>query len=200
MSYQIEGHFIEACDCHAICPCWIDHAPDDDECRGLIVWDITRGLIDDTSVSGLKVASASFHTGQRRGSVQRVVLFIDKAADEGQRRSLTEVFSGQAAGPLAELGAMLGTLEAVQSAQISLTSTGEGLRVNVGRAVSAVAAPAVGSTDRPMELVDSALATVLGSPARVGHASRLRMTVPKAGLEVDITGGSAMSGMFFYEG
>lgn len=198
MSYEIEGHFIEACDCHAVCPCWIDHDPDDGECRGLIVWDITRGRIDDVEVSGLRVASASFHTGPRRGASQRVVLFVDRDADEGQRRALTEVFSGGAGGPLAELGEMLGELEAVQTAQISLAMTSAGMRVDIGRAVTAIASPAVGPSGGPVELDNGALSTVLGSPARVGRASRLKMTVVKAGLDVDVSSGASMTGMFAY--
>lgn len=198
MSYEIEGHFVEACDCHAVCPCWIDHDPDDGECRGLIVWDITRGRIDDVVVSGLKVASASFHTGPRHGASQRVVLFVDGDADAGQRRALEEVFSGRAGGPLAELGDMLGELEAVQSARISLARTGAGMRIDVGRALSAVADPATGPSGGPVELENGALSTVLGSPARVGRASMLRMAVPKAGLDVDLTSGASMTGVFSY--
>ena len=38
--YRLVGRFLEACDCYAICPCWIDELPDEDRCTGLYVWDI----------------------------------------------------------------------------------------------------------------------------------------------------------------
>ncbi len=72
MPYRLEGHFIEACDCFTICPCWIDGEPDEDECTGLFVWEITAGSVDGVAVSGLNAASISFHTGKRSNAKQRV--------------------------------------------------------------------------------------------------------------------------------
>src|SRR3954452_1905705 len=101
--YRITGRFLEACDCFAICPCWIDEVPDEDECTGLFVWDIIGGEARGHDVSGLRVASASFHSGKRRGSRQKVMLFIDERASDHQSEALSNVFTGRSGGPLGEL-------------------------------------------------------------------------------------------------
>ena len=76
MGYRLAGRFLEACDCYAICPCWIDEVPDDEECTGLFVWDINAGEAMGHDVGGLRVASASFHQGKRSGARQKVVILI----------------------------------------------------------------------------------------------------------------------------
>ena len=78
--YRLVGRFLEACDCYAICPCWIDEVPDEDRCTGLFVWDITSGEAKGHDVAGLRVVSVSFHQGKRLGSRQQVMLFIDDRA------------------------------------------------------------------------------------------------------------------------
>jgi hypothetical protein len=32
MAYQMRGQFLEAYDCHVICPCWFEREPDENEC------------------------------------------------------------------------------------------------------------------------------------------------------------------------
>ena len=107
MSYELQGHFLEACDCNAVCPCWIDDEPDEEECTGLFVWDIDRGVIDGNDVSGMRVASVSFHERKRSTSHQRVVVFVDTRAADDIADALGEVFTGKRGGTLGELGHLM---------------------------------------------------------------------------------------------
>src|SRR3712207_2405922 len=59
MPYTMQGIYLEACDCHAMCPCWIDGDPHGDQCTGLIAWHVEKGTIDGVDVSNLSVVSFS---------------------------------------------------------------------------------------------------------------------------------------------
>ena len=185
MTYRLVGRFVEACDCYAICPCWIDEEPDEEKCTGLYVWDIADGEAKGNEVGGLRVASISYHEGNRRGSRQRVVLLIDERADDHQRRALSDVFTGRSGGPLAELGAMLGELAEQQSARIDLNWDGEEASLDIEGKVQVSTERKVGPSGRTTTLVDSALAESFGSPALVGVSRAFKISLPDEGLESD---------------
>lgn len=61
--YRLQGTFYEACDCYAICPCWIGGAPDDGSCTGILAWAIEAGQIAGVNVAGRHAVSISKHVG-----------------------------------------------------------------------------------------------------------------------------------------
>lgn len=198
--YRLVGRFLEACDCYAICPCWIDEPPDEGKCSGLYAWDVTDGRIDGVDVSGLRVASVSFHEGKRRSSRQRVVLVVEKRADEHQRAALTAAFSGSLGGPLGELGAMLGKLVAERSARIDIDWDSAQPSVKIGKLVSAKVEPKVGPSGRVTSLTDSAMSTTLGVHALVGLSTELRLALGEDGMDIEVRDRSANLGWFSYTG
>jgi hypothetical protein len=196
--YRLVGRFLEACDCYAICPCWIDEPPDDGKCSGVYAWEINNGRIAGVDVSGLKIASVSFHQGRRRGSRQRVVLIIDKRADAMQREALTAVFSGQRGGPLGELGAMLGTLTGTRYSKIEIDWSDTRPAIKIGKRVAVTAEPKVGPSKRNTALTDSAMSTTLGPHAVVGLSTEFRLALGEEGMDIEVKGRSANLGWFSY--
>ena len=200
MTYRLVGRFVEACDCYAICPCWIDEEPDEEKCTGLYVWDIADGEAKGNEVGGLRVASISYHEGNRRGSRQRVVLLIDERADDHQRRALSDVFTGRSGGPLAELGAMLGELAEQRSARIDLNWDGEEASLDIEGKVQVSTERKVGPSGRTTTLVDSALAESFGSPALVGVSRTFKILLPDDKIQIDVRRRNANVGWFSYTG
>lgn len=198
--YRITGRFLEACDCYAICPCWIDEEPDEDRCTGLYAWDIATGEAGGHDVSGLRVASVSFHEGRRRGSRQRVVLLVDERADEMQHAALAEVFTGRRGGPLGELAAMLGQLVAQRDARIDITWSGQQATLDIEGTVRVRNEPKVGPSGRVTSLVDPALADVFGAPALIGLSTEFHVDLPDLEAAIDVRGRSANTGWFSYTG
>lgn len=196
--YRLTGRFLEACDCYAICPCWIDEVPDEGRCTGLYLWDIGAGEARGHDVGGLRVASASFHEGKRRGSRQRVVLLIDERADDRQRAALSEVFTGRAGGPLGELADMLGELVAERTARIDVTWDGAQAVLDIEGTVRASNDPKVGPSGRVTSLVDPVLADTFGSPALVGISREFHLELPELEGRIDVRGRSANTGWFSY--
>lgn len=201
MSYELQGMFLEACDCYVVCPCWLAEEPDETSCTGLIAWYIEKGQVDGVDVSGRTVVSISHHEGHRRTGGQEVVLFIDDKASDEQARGLQETFTGNLGGPLEELKELAGSDAIVRRAPIRYTYDGKVTTLHIGENGEMVAAdmlPLVGELGRVMTLADSALSRTLGTPAELGKSSRVLISINRAPLDTDIEQRSATRGRFNY--
>jgi hypothetical protein len=201
MSYEMQGLFLEACDCRVICPCWIDEDPDDASCTGLMAWYIENGRVGGVLVSGLTVVSVSHHEGNRRTGGQEVVLFIEDTATAVQAEALRATFTGNLGGPLGELKDLAGTDPIVRRAGIGYTHDGKATTLHIGDKGETVAVemlPLVGALGRVTTLADSAPALLLGTPAELGRSSRLFININRAPLDLDLAQRGAARGRFDY--
>jgi hypothetical protein len=198
MAYELRGQFLEACDCHVMCPCWFEEEPDEAECTGLIAWYIESGQVDGVDVSGLTTVSVSHHGGHRNAGHMHVALYVDERGDEDQQAVLAQVFTGKAGGPLSELSELTEAVDEVVPARISFSNSGGQVKLSVDRAVRTNMKPLVGSTDRVITVADSVLAGVLGTPAEVGKSSQFKLDMGKDEFDRDLQGRSANRGRFSY--
>jgi hypothetical protein len=198
MAYELRGQFLEACDCHVMCPCWFASDPDESECTGMVAWRIEQGQIDEVDVSGLAAVSVSYHEGNRQGADARVVLYVDERATDEQLRVLAEAFTGRLGGPLAELAELTEEVGSVRRAPISFTADSNATRVSVGQAVAVTMSPIVGANGRVVTVTDGALATMLGGTVEAGRSTRFKLDLGGAGPDVDLKGRGANRGSFAY--
>jgi hypothetical protein len=199
MPYRMRGRFFEACDCYVPCPCWFDHDPNEDECTGIVAWQVENGAIEDVDVTGLSVVSISRHGGHRgRAGQMRVVLLLDEAASDEQHAALDRAFSGTLGGPLGELARVTGDLAGVEAAKITFVADNDSARLEVPKRIGVRSKVVRGSTRRPITIGDGALATLLGTPGVVGKSSRYRLSVEAAGIDIDVAGRSTTGGRFAY--
>jgi hypothetical protein len=199
MGYRMQGRFFEACDCHVPCPCWFDEGPDDDECTGIIAWQIENGEIDDVDVTGVSVVSVSQHGGSRHTPDHaRVALLIDGTASRAQADAVEAAFTGTLGGPLAELARIGGQRTRVERASISFVVDNDTTKLDVPGRLAVRARTVRGSTKRPITIGDGLLATLLGTPGIVGRSSRYRLNVSAAQIDIDVEGRSTTSGSFAY--
>jgi hypothetical protein len=199
MPYELRGRFLEACDCSVPCPCWFEQDPDDDECTGLIAWQIEQGTINGFDVSGRTVVSLSQHGGHRaHPDHMNVSLVVDDEADEGQFIALKEAFAGELGGPLAELARMSPDPDGVvERAPVTFATDGHELRLRVGPRVDIQARLLTGARDRPITIGDGALSNLLGDPGEAGKASRFHLELPGRD-PIEATARSTTSGRFRY--
>lgn len=97
-NWQIEGHYVMACNCDYGCPCNFNAPPTPGYCEGLLGVSVDRGRYGDVSLDGTKMAMiakwpGAIHEGNGKG-----VLFVDHAADEDQREALRVICSGDVGG------------------------------------------------------------------------------------------------------
>jgi len=198
LAYDLTGEFLELCDCHTVCPCWVNLPPTDNRCTGAFAWSITAGQIDGVDVAGIRVVSVSFHSGHRDTGGQEVYLFVADTASDEQYRRLVAVFTGQAGGPLGELGTLMGVLRGAERAAIDVASTGRYATLTVDHRISGDAQVLVGADGAVTELAHGRLSNVLGASAEVGSSTAFRVDLGGQGFGIDVTGRAAMRGRFGY--
>ena len=196
--YQIEGTFLELCDCYSVCPCWLDRPPDEDRCTGAFAWSIDKGEISGVDVARLNVVSVSFHSGHRDTGGQEVFLFVDEKASDDQYKALVAVFTGEAGGPLGELRTLMGVLRKTQRAAIDITFQGEYASLTVDNRVTGDARVLIGADQQITELHHGRLAVVLGPVAEVGTSNAFHVDMGGMGFSIDVKGRAAMRGRFGY--
>ena len=138
MAWQLEGTYFESCSCDTICPCtWsaLTARATLDRCRALLAYHVDSGEINGVDVSGLSFALFLDTPPVMSEGNWRVGVFLDEAASDGQAEQLGVVLSGQAGGPPAMLGPLIGEMLGVEKARITYTEDGRGHHVSIGDAI-----------------------------------------------------------------
>jgi hypothetical protein len=134
LSWNLSGSYVETCSCDLICPCnaSFSHGATYDFCRVVLAFNIRRGEVEGTDVSGLKVAAIADTPKVMTDGNWRLGLFVDDSASEEQAQKLTEVFTGQRGGPMEALGPLVGEMLGVERAAIEMADDGLRHSVRVG--------------------------------------------------------------------
>lgn len=97
-NWQIDGHYVTACNCDYGCPCNFNARPTPGYCEGLLGIAIAQGrygdvVLDRTSIAMIAKWPGAIHEGNGRG-----VLFIDESTNDDQREALRVICSGDVGG------------------------------------------------------------------------------------------------------
>jgi hypothetical protein len=173
MSWNLEGTYFETCSCEVVCPCTASLAlgADYDRCRVTLVFNVTRGDVEGTDVSGLKVAAIADTPKVMSDGNWRLGVYLDAAASDEQAEKLGAVFGGQLGGPMEALGPLVGENLGVERAQIEVREDGLRHSVKIGDAI-----------DFEIEDVVS-FGVETGEPARltgIFHPAGSELTISKA--------------------
>lgn len=152
--WRINGDYVEACNCDAICQCIAMQPPDGDVCTASFLFHIRDGQYGETDLSGLSVGllvSTAEGVMFDPDTGWDVVLLMDETADTEQRDALDAIYFGRAGGifaPVAEAHVKAADTETVPiefsrdggdfSVQIEdilvvETSTAQGFNEEIGR-------------------------------------------------------------------
>jgi hypothetical protein len=138
MVWRLEGTYFESCSCDAVCPCtWsaLTAKATHDRCRALLAYHVASGEIDGVDVGGLSFALFLDTPPVMSEGNWRVGVYLDDAASDSQAERLGMVLSGQAGGPPAMLGPLIGEMLGVERARITYSEDGRGHHVRIGDAV-----------------------------------------------------------------
>jgi hypothetical protein len=168
----MEGRYFETCSCDAVCPCtWsgLTAKATLDRCRALLAYHIDDGEIDGVDISGLTFALFLDTPPVMSEGDWRVGVFLDADASDEQAGKLGEVLGGQAGGPPAMLGPLIGEMLGVERVPIEYREDGRVHAVRVGDAAELTVEDfAVGDNEEPVKLVN------------VFHPSNTTLTVAPA--------------------
>jgi hypothetical protein len=101
--WRLAGTYLEACNCDPICPCrTIDGAKGGrstfGECFGALSWQVDQGSAGEVDLSGMRVVMACRYDDDEQGSPWSWILFLERRADERQRKALEQIWTGALGG------------------------------------------------------------------------------------------------------
>jgi len=123
MTWEMSGTYVANCNCQLICPCPVDGPPTgaDGECRGVAVFHVASGNLDDTDLSGVNFAFCNLFPSNISAGNWKVGIVVDEGASEGQTGALESILHGEAGGPFAEFAALYGEWLGVERASVTFT-------------------------------------------------------------------------------
>jgi hypothetical protein len=137
MSWEISGKYVANCNCQLICPCPVDGMPTgpNGECRGVAVFNIASGKLDDTDLSGIAFAFCNWFPSNLSAGGWKVGVVLDDGASAAQATALESILHGEAGGPFADFAALYGEWLGVERASVTY-SDGDAPSASVGGRVS----------------------------------------------------------------
>ncbi len=198
MAWNVEGTYIEACNCEVACPCIFFSPPTEGECKVVVGWHIDKGRHGENSLDGLNAALIAFAAGNMKDGQWKVALYVDERGDEKQRAALQGIFSGADGGHLANLGPLIGQVLGVRPTAITFEKGPNArFRFGVNGAASTEFEPIQGQGGAPAEIKGHPLAISPGNPVTVSRASSLRIS--DYGIVCDIAGRNGFFAPFAYQ-
>jgi hypothetical protein len=100
--WRLKGDYFENCNCEILCPCIVQGAeavPTEGHCDVGFAFHIEEGDFNGTILNGLNFAVIAYTPGIMGAGNWSTAVYIDEAADEGQREALGSILSGRMGGP-----------------------------------------------------------------------------------------------------
>ena len=116
----LRGSYFESCTCETICPCLLLLDPTAGFCKAILGWDIEKGHVGTTDVSGLKVAMWLHAPGNLLKGQFEMALYIDDRASSSQYKALKEAYHGIHGGHLGVVASLAKGTEAVSYTHLTL--------------------------------------------------------------------------------
>lgn len=134
MAYRIKGRYVTNCNCRLVCPCPMDGTPTgpNDECRGVVVFHVATGNLDETSLSGVDFAFYNVFPSNLMAGKWKIQLVIGDEASDEQAAAIERIFTGQEGGLFADFVPLVEEIQPTERVPISI-SAGAKLSATIGR-------------------------------------------------------------------
>ena len=105
--WNVSGTYFESCNCEAICPCQVASPPTEGDCTAFLAWHVNEGSFGDVVLDGLNAAFSLYSPGNMAHGKWQVALYLDDQGSDPQIDALTQIFTGQAGGPIAAMSGLI---------------------------------------------------------------------------------------------
>lgn len=147
-AWQISGQYFETCSCDYLCPCIYTNlagTPSKGSCTFALVFHVERGRYDNTPLDGLNFAVIGYTPGAMGAGNWSVGLLADDRASAEQQQALAAIGSGQAGGPMARLGGLIGHFLGMETRPIQFQGGGMSWSVSIPGVLDQAAAGVPGT-------------------------------------------------------
>src|SRR5918996_5526243 len=110
MAWQIQGQYMETCNCAYLCPCIVTNLtgkPTEGGCKAVIGMQIEKGQKDGVKLDGLAFALVVSSPGPMADGDMTVGLIVDERADQQQTDAIAAISTGAEGGPMAVLAPLV---------------------------------------------------------------------------------------------
>ena len=127
MAYKLSGTYVGHCDCQQVCACAVDGPPTgkDGQCRGLLVFGIKDGNLDDLDLSGVNVAMGYMAPSNISAGNLKLGVVVDEGASDEQANALERIFKGDEGGMFEEFVPLVGEWLGLERAPVSFSDGDE---------------------------------------------------------------------------
>jgi hypothetical protein len=108
MAWRMAGTYVATCNCNLVCPCPVDGPPtsDDGQCRGVAVFHIAEGNLDDVDLSGVDLSLVNLFPSNLTSGNWKLGVVVDESASDDQADAVERIISGKEGGPFGEFAAL----------------------------------------------------------------------------------------------
>lgn len=123
MGWRISGTFVASCSCNVMCACPVDGPPTgpDGQCRGVNVFHIADGNLDDTDLSGVNVGLVNHFPSNLTSGNWKLGIVVDDGASDEQANALERIFKGDEGGAFGEFAALTDEWLGMERAAVSFS-------------------------------------------------------------------------------
>jgi hypothetical protein len=189
MAWQIRGEYFETCSCDYLCPCVTSNLtarPTQGWCTFAFVQHIDQGRFDDVVLDGLNFAIIGRTPEEMAKGNWTVGVITDERGSPEQQQAIVAIVSGQAGGPMAALGGLIGTFAGVEARPISFEKDGHRLAASIPEMLDEALEGMLGASGTEPMYVDNVPHPV-NSRLALAHATRSH--VHAFGIDWDNTSG-----------
>lgn len=134
-SWQISGEYMETCNCTMLCPCITSNLaarPTEGDCKAAVAMRIDKGSKDGVKLDGLSFIVVLHSPSAMASGNITVGLIIDQTASDQQVEAISAIATGQAGGPMAALGPLVGKMAGIERRPIQFEADGLNRAVRAG--------------------------------------------------------------------
>ena len=183
-SWQLSGDYFETCSCDYVCPCLPTNMagqPTKGYCNAALVFHIEQGRYGNVVLDSLNFAVVLHTPSVMSQGNWSVGVILDERANPDQQQALTAIASGQAGGPMAPLGALIGTFLGTMTQPIQFQKNGL-QRSFPFRASSTTRSKGSKALPIPMRRSISTTCSIRPTPARPWPGRRTAACMPSASI------------------
>ena len=195
-AWSLSGDYFECCNCAVACPCVFGSDPTHGNCTVLVGWHVTKGRSGNETLDGLSFALAAYVPGNMLKTKWEVAIYVDDRATPSQRKALESILSGQAGGPLAGFGPLIGKMLGIKFAPMTFRADGKKRSLTIRGIAEMRSAAMAGAGGAEVKL--SGAPVLLAPEVTVGQHEKLSLT--DYGWKWDGAGGNSFYSPFEWKG
>ncbi len=126
-AWRLSGDYFETCSCDFVCPCIPSNLaakPTKGDCTFAFAFRVNEGRFGTVGLEGLCFAVIGWTPGVMGEGQWKVGVIVDERATPAQQEAIVAIVSGQAGGPMAALGPLIGTFLGVERKAIRFEKNG----------------------------------------------------------------------------